>query len=374
MILASNPATQAQQPDNAATLYRQALRLYERPDSNTNRAVTQFRNGEIGTNNGIIRYIEQNRPVIDILVKAADITECDWGDDPATANATGLRQLSGLLAAEAGRLADQGDPKAAFDQCTTLHKMAIHACGETLVNYLVGLAIEGVANTATVQVLGLVRPDAETLTQLKSDLVQTNERFPSLSTNLKREVQATAAKMTRESTLATLRQAREAGVSIADDSVTTRLGQGDEAFYNRNREFYLSMMETVTSLLEANTPYAQTCESIDSLGERLGKQMRNNPDATLASLALSPTSVRRPYQLAVRRQTNVNALQAAIDVYIALAQTGRLPEALPATCPPDLFSGKPFIYTKTPDGFTLHCQSRESADREPEEYEFKISQ
>ena len=75
----------------------------------------------------------------------------------------------------------------------------------------------------------------------------------------------------------------------------------------------------------------------------------------------------------IRQQTYVNALRTAIDLYIAKAQTGHLPDTLPADSPLDMFSGKPFAYEETSEGFILRCQGKEYPNRDKvHEYEFKV--
>ena len=45
---------------------------------------------------------------------------------------------------------------------------------------------------------------------------------------------------------------------------------------------------------------------------------------------------------------------------------------MPAGAAGDLFSGKPFRYEKTDDGFTLHCQGKDLDKDKTYDYAFKI--
>jgi len=63
----------------------------------------------------------------------------------------------------------------------------------------------------------------------------------------------------------------------------------------------------------------------------------------------------------------------AVDIYIINAKTGKLPDAIPASLPKDMFSGKDFEYEKTADGFILRCQGRDLLKDEVHEYEFKVA-
>ncbi len=375
VLLASSVAALAQPPDNAALLYYQAFLLYEKPDEATDKMLNQFRHGEMAANEAITKHIEQNRRTIDTVVRAANIDKCDWGYDYSLGveltmpNLAQVRRLAFLLSTDARWLAGQGDYQTALDRCVTLRKMALHICDKTLISYLVGIAVDAMTNGATEDVLGSMPPNADTLNQFKSDLAQTAGRFPSSATCLAQEAEVCVATMTRDDMQAQIQMARE----MAGAEVIERLQQGDEAFFQRNREYYFSMINKLTAVLEPNPPYARTCAALDDLGKQLNEQMRDNPDATLASLALSPASVKRIYQLAIRRQTHFNAIMTAIDLYIAVAQQGQLPATLPANSPPDLFSGKSFAYTRAGEGFTLRCQAQEIPDKDPYEYEFKVS-
>lgn len=86
-------------------------------------------------------------------------------------------------------------------------------------------------------------------------------------------------------------------------------------------------------------------------------------------------------------RAELNALKAAIEIYLIRAQKGNLPDSLLGGLPKDPFSGKDFEYETTDDGFILRCRARdiEASPRKarpgqpPEiisekfqEYEFKV--
>jgi len=379
VLFASNVATLAQPPDNAALLYYQAFLLYEKPDDATDKILDEFRHGEMAANEAIAKYIEQNRRVIDCVVRAADIAKCDWGYDYsqgaelAMPNLAQVRQLALLLRTDARWLAGQGDYQTALDRCVTLRKMALHICDKMLISYLVGIALDTAANRTAENVLGLVPGDVDTLNRFKSELTQTEEQFPSLASCLAQEAQVCAATMNKDKMHAIPDMAGEVGEDPSTGPLIERLTQGDEAFFQRNRNHWFSSVAKVRNVLESKVPYPEMLAKLDDLGKQLGEEMKGDPDATLTALSLSLPAVRRIYQLTVRKQTHLNAITTAIGLYIAKAKTGQLPDALPADSAPDLFSGKPFAYAKTADGFILRCQGREDLDRDKvHEFKFKI--
>ncbi len=151
-----------------------------------------------------------------------------------------------------------------------------------------------------------------------------------------------------------------------------RIRKGDDTFFKRNRDYYLNCWSTSIDTIESGLPYTETCTRLGDLSKQWSVEAEDDPDATV-TLLWNPL-VARSYRSMTRRQTHVNALKTAIDLYIVKARTGQLPDTLPADSPPDLFSGKPFAYSKTPDGFILRCRVKEDPNRDDDadEYEFKV--
>ncbi len=147
-----------------------------------------------------------------------------------------------------------------------------------------------------------------------------------------------------------------------------KVRNGDEEFFRASREYYSNYVTSVQLALDL--PYPQSHKLLEQLSEQAEKQAVDNPAAIL-SAALWP-AVTRICTLDVRARTHFNALKAAIDIYIARAKTGRLPDTLPAGLPKDLFSGKDFEYEKTKDGFILRCRGKDLDKDEIFKYEFKV--
>jgi len=109
---------------------------------------------------------------------------------------------------------------------------------------------------------------------------------------------------------------------------------------------------------------------LKQLDKEASEDFEKNPDATL-TVCLAPTFL-RIYVLSVRLEAGSSALRTAVEVYLTKAETGQLPEVLPNNLPADPFSGKPFEYTRTTDGFVLRCQGKDLDRNEAYEYEFKV--
>ena len=374
-LLALGPVAHAQQTDNAALLYYQAFLVHETPDETAvDSMIHDYRKGRIEAHEQIEEHLSKNHSAIQLAVKAAEMDECDWGYDYSEGmdvqmpHMMPIRRLVFLLAAEARWLADHGDYATALDRCIALRRMADHVADRTLVTYLVGLAINALANGVTGQVLGLMPGDVKALNEMKDRLKETQEQYPTLAYTFTQEAQVCANSMRKDKAEMLISLMKQGNHAIPDSTVK-RL-RGDEAFFERNRKHYANAIGTIVETIESDLPYAQMYRRLDELDKEFCGQAKNDPDATLTAMSLP--AAKRILLLEVREQTHVNAIYTAIDLYITRAKTGRLPKTLPAGAPVDLFSGKPFAYEKTPTGFILRCRAKEDPEKD-KIYEFEFT-
>jgi hypothetical protein len=61
----------------------------------------------------------------------------------------------------------------------------------------------------------------------------------------------------------------------------------------------------------------------------------------------------------VSQDASLSGTKAAVEIYLVLAKTGRLPEQLQDHLPKDPFTGKDFVYEITDEGFALRCASED---------------
>lgn len=376
-LLAPTMIAQAKSTENAALLYYQAFLLYEKPDTTMEQMLDDFRAGKIGVNEIIREHLEKNRRVIEYVVKAASLPHCDWGYDYSQGidltlvNSSAVKRITFLLSTEAQVLAAQGDYRTALDHCVALHQMALHVVDRPLITYLIGIGTSGVANRAIQNVLAAVPKDAETLSRLKAQLSRIQAAFPSLENVLTQEGQICAATMRKDKVSVVIRVLEQDDEDFGASVTKQRLLTGDEAFFERNRTHWSRAIATLVGVLKSGQPYAQTYAQLSEQGKKLASESKDNPDATFTAMSLP--AIDRIYLLATRLQAHFNALQTAIDLYIARAKTAKLPEALPAGAPLDPFSGRPFEYEKARDHFLLRCRAPESPEKaQANQYEFKL--
>jgi len=371
-VLACASAAGAYPPDNAAVLYYKAFIILQEPSENVKEMMTDLREGKIKPNDQIRQCLKDNRYVIDFAETAAGVRDCDWGYDISKGfdvllpELSKLRMTAFLLTAKAQTLAEQGDYKAALNKCLTLHKMARHVGDRMLISYLVGNSLNTLANKRIGEILSRMPDDVETLMWLKNQIYDIASRANTLEAAMSSEREIALQHIRRENIGTILEELGNDGIS--KDSID-KIRNGNEEFFRASREYYSNFVTSVQVTLDL--PYPQSHQQLQELSKKAEKQAADNPAAIL-SAALWPAAT-RICTLDVKAGTHFNALKAAIDIYIAKAKTGRLPNALPAGLPKDLFSGKDFEYKKTKDGFVLSCRGKDLDKNETFKYEFKVS-
>ena len=351
-------------PDNAAVLYYKAAMLYE-VDSNMADMLADLQKDNIKVNDKIKEFVKKNRLIINTVLDASEVKNCDWGMDysqgintlmPSLGN---FKKLTYLIIADAKILAKDGNYEAALSRCMSLYKMARHINDRIYVSYLVGISINGIINNCVMQIMADMPQDMQSLTRLKNQLIEIDSIPFSVKPAVLGERDAALLFMTKEQLPDVVR------LCELDKSILSL----DENMIERNREYFKNYYAGVIAAFDM--PYVQGYAAFTDLEEKMKKDA-NNPDAMLAVI-LSP-AVQKIFSLSKRFETHNNAIKTAIELYMIKAKTGKLPDTLPADLPGDLFSGKPFIYEKTAEGFILRCQGQDLPKKETYEYKFKVKQ
>jgi hypothetical protein len=262
--------------------------------------------------------------------------------------------------------ADRGDYRQALGRCMSIYRMARHLNERPIICYLVGTAINSSTHKyITTQFLSEMPQDTETLTWLRDELTKFDRQPYSVKPALRWKREAGIISMSPE------RIGRVVEYGLDDgpfkENILQKILEADEQFFDRNKAYWNEYMDAVQAAF--GLPYPQAYSKLKQLDEKPSKEFSKNPDATLTA-ACSPTWL-RIYTLSTRLGSHSNAIKAAIEIYIIKAKTGKLPDALPAGMPGDLFSGKDFAYEKTKDGFVLRCQGKDLGKDKIYEYEFK---
>ena len=136
----------------------------------------------------------------------------------------------------------------------------------------------------------------------------------------------------------------------------------------RAREYYSKYMDSVFVVLRGQTPYAEAYAKLQDLAKQAEQDAAKDPAVRLFRAGVP--AVTKMYATQVRHQADFNSLQAAVEVYLAKAGTGRLPTSLPAAAPRDPYTGGEFKYEPTDNGFVLRCGAKDLEKNEIREYRF----
>jgi hypothetical protein len=362
-------------PDNAAVLYLRAFIIYEEPDSDLSKMLDDLRDGKIKPNDQIRQYLEKNRPVIELATTASQIPNCDWGRDNSKGfdlmmpELATVRKLAFMLIADSKISLNDGDYKTSLERCLTIHRMARHIGDDLIMSNLVAIAMNGLANKHIKIVLSEMPADVETLQWLKNQMLDISARVPSLISSIVNESKISEREMRKKTVDEILKDpSQEELIKAIPREIVEKIRNGDEDYFARSRKYYMDFIASVQVAFAL--PYEDAQRELNKLSEKIKKEAGTNPAALVTSI-MSPSVAKLSTNEMVFK-TSLNAVVAAIDIYIQKAKTGQLPNELPEGLPKDLFSGKDFIYEKTDAGFILRCRGKDLDKDIFHEYEFKV--
>lgn len=352
-------------PDNAAVLYYQAAMLYEVADD-MKEVLYDVAKGKIEVNDKAREFVKKNRLIINTLLDASELKNCDWGLDISQGiemKIPHLSKMKGLLflvATEAKIFAADADYDAALSRCMSLYRMARHINDRNYICYLVCIAINGITNDCLVQIVAEMPQHTQNMTRLKAGLIEIDSIPFSLKPAILGEHEAVLVFMTPEQLSIIARG--------EDKSVKEKLLALDSAAIDRNREYYTNHSAGIIDAFDM--PYKEGYLALKALNKKVEEDIKEEPDVILTAV-LHP-AVAKIFSLSTRSKTYNNAIRAAVDLYLIKAKTGTLPDELPAGLPKDMFSGEDFEYVKTDGGFILRCQGKELGKDEIHEYKFEV--
>jgi len=370
-------------PDNAALLYYQAFLLRPEPDDDAWWSINEVLRGA-DPNDTLREYLNlpDCRKTIEFTEAAAQLPSCDWGirysqgigaDLTLLAN---IRTLSFLISADARVLAADGDYQAGLSRCFVIRRIAGHVGDDTMLNYLVSLAMDGVAHMCTRDILGCMPPSVEILTWLRGQLIVVRDTIPSLVRALEMDFELGLQSVRTDPDI--LESLREHLAEKTDDKNTRDeiLGLTDGEIIDIVREPYADFLDSVFHVMDSELMYEEKILEIQRFKEKFIDEYVS--DMTLGSLAIlymaNSGAVDEVYNIKVRNTAQFNALKAAIEIYLIKVETGQLPETLPDGLPKDPYSGQDFGYEITQDSFTFHSQGEDFQGRGAQLLEFKVKQ
>jgi hypothetical protein len=139
----------------------------------------------------------------------------------------------------------------------------------------------------------------------------------------------------------------------------------NEQLLERSHQSYETWLNSVIRILESDIPYEKKYTELQKMEAEI-REEPNDPNSILSYFdpndiffTYTLSDLTRIFGLQIQYRGELNALQAAIEIYLKRAETGRLPDSLPTGLPKDPFNDKDFEYEITEKGFVLRCIGRD---------------
>jgi len=368
-------------PDNAALLYYQAILLL--PDYNSELIDPVLRGAD--PNENVRDYLDNSKEAIELAVIATEITHCNWGiiysqGIPNLTTILGtLRQLAFLLEVDARILTADGDYRAALEKCLSLNRLAQHISGEAILGHLVSMGLNGMSLRCMQHILNTIPPDAETLTWLQGQLVTFMDPSISLFHAFEMDFEILLQSIRQDQDALEWIRGQFAENAVDENSKNEFLNMTDDELIALARVPYTSFLNAVFKTIDSDMLYVDKYLEIQRHTNELNDEYDEyDSDPVVGYFILwseaSAGQIADCYDLLVRHASNFNAIKAATEIYLVKAETGQLPETLPAHLPIDPYSSLDFEYEMTSQGFVLRCREKEIGEDKLSEYEFLVVQ
>jgi hypothetical protein len=353
-------------PDNAALLYYQAFLTLAQLSDEARDRIGKVALGETTPDDQVREDINRCAGAIQFAEAAVKVPTCHWGVrysqgfDALMPQLAQMRFLTYVLIADARVRAADGDYKGALERCLMTGTFARHIGDDTVISYLVSIAVRDVEYRCMQDVVACAADDTELLQWLKTELATSGGVTVSIVRPLKIEIELVNDLMRMGNIKKLARFLSNFNEKKADQIVRA----ANEQVLRRARQIYTEHMNKAVTILSTPMPYEQAHSQLKHLRDDLDP----NDPVSMTVKAFFPAYDKFLSQKTAI-ETQANAIEAAIEILLSRAKTGRLPDALPSGLPKEAFSGKDFKYEKTKEGFILRCPGK---DLHVYWYEFKI--
>ncbi len=356
-------------PDNAALLYYQAFLTVAELDDEARTLMGDVATGKVAPDEQVRKHIQDCRGAIGFAEAAAELPACHWGYRfsqglealmPQLAQA---RFLAFVLVADARVRAADGDCRGALERCVVTDTLARHVGDDTLISYLVSLAVRTLGYNCMQDVMGQAVGDVELLRWLRSELATDpgKELSPVRPLTIEREIVLDLIRMEKIDTLARIL------ADMDEKKMKEIVDAADEKTLAQARQVYAERSTALLKTFGMSLPYGQAHARL----EKAATDFDPNDPASAAVGAFMP-AMSRVYTLKIRAEAHANAVRAGVEICLARAKSGRFLETLPEGLPKDPFSGEDFEYKRTDDGFVLRCRKPDLDKNETYEYAFAV--
>jgi len=388
-------------PDNAALLYYQALAHYSPPDPCPLVSVNLMGQGRREPDDRVRSYLGGNLRTIQLTQLASQISPCDWGLTYdyrlgfGTETITALQRLRVLFGTHIRTLAADGHYQGALENALALRRLARHIGDETHVQYLVSRMVENAALHTMLYVLSSMPSDEDAFVMLRHQL-EVSDRSPSwlgralnkwcdLELREWRLFQGDRS-FERSWALEQLKDQKGADerATLSDQQLLIRFlceqrmcldrqhGLSVPAeLFTQARQAFDAFVDSAVHIMESDIAYDLKQQALKGLERQLASAM--NQYEPVALLREGPTRVEDYHRFMTFDAALFNCLRAAVEIRLAEAHTGSLPEMLPKGLPSDPFTGKSVEYERTADGFVLRIDPAGISDYGERTFEFTVT-
>lgn len=352
-------------PDNAALLYYQGFLTLAQLNDVARDRIGRVALGEMEPDDKVREDIVKCSGAIEFAEAAVKVPKCHWGIrysqgfDALMPQLAQMRFLTFVLIADARAHAADGDYKAALERCLMAGIFARHVGDDTMISYLVSIAVRDVSYKCMRDVMGRAAGDTELLQWLKIELAAAGPVNVSPVRPLKIEIEIVTDLMQMNN----IEKLAHVLADSDEKKAAEIVEKTDEKILERARRIYSEYMNSALTVLSTPVPYEQAHSRL----KRLADVDQDDPVSMAVNFFTPALDKILSQKTAV--ETHTNAIKVAIEVLLSHAGTGQLPDNLPSGLPKDAFSGKDFEYEKTKEGFVLRCPGK---DLDVYRYEFKI--
>ena len=357
-------------PDNAALLYYQGFLSQPQLTEEARVHMGDVARGKAAPDDQVREDIGKSAGAIHFAEAAAKVPVCQWGVqfsegfEALMPQLAQMRFMAFVLIADARVRAADGDYRGALERCLMTETFAYHIGDDTLISYLVSIAVHELEFKCIQDIAGQAADDVELLKWLKNELAKSTINTLSPTRPFKYEIEITTELMQMKNV------EKLAGVLCESDEkkMAEIARKVDAEILQKARQIYTERMNSAIKIWNTPMPYEQAHSQL----KKSENDFDPNDPASAAAGAFIP-SIARIMTLKTRTGAHANAIKAGVEILLDRAKRGRLADTLPAGLPKDMFSGKDFEYEKTKDGFILRCRGRDMDKKdEIDQYEFKI--
>jgi hypothetical protein len=364
-------------PDNAALLYYQAFLLRPEPNESVFYKMNMIFGDEVADRE-VRTYLGYCLPMINLAEIASRIPQCSWGlwnGSEIGFSMIDLRSNTGhlrnILSVDARTLTVDGHYYVALERCLTLIRLSRHLSGDSGL-CKISLEPEFSAMRAIQYILGVMPPDVETLTWFRGQLTNMQDVQSNYIRMLQNDFKSTLSYMQSDPNL--LGKLKNQLLEKAEDEQAKEVVRNltDEQIINHVRETYSAYLNSIFQVLDSDMLYEQRYAQMKSLTDKFREKYINDP---VIEIVIKGTHIDYMidtiYPIEIGHMALTNGIKAAVEIYLILSKTGKLPEKLPTYLPKDPFTSRDFVYEITDQGFALHSQGEEFLNNQFLEFKVK---